>query len=59
MADMIKCKTLYIATDMSESLNKQQKLAFYIPIYHDQLVSKVKTSKHLNVHRLTLGVENV
>ena len=56
MANTIKCKTIHIAKEMSESLNKQHKQAFYIPIYHDQLVSKVKT---LNISRLTLGVENV
>ena len=56
MADTIKCKTLNVAKEMSESLNKQHKQVFYIPTYHDQLVSKLKT---LNINRLTLGVENV
>ena len=55
MVDTIKCKTLHIK-EMSESLTRQHKQAFYIPTYHDQLVNKVKT---LNINRLTLGVENV
>ena len=56
MADAIKCKTLNVAKEMSESLNKQHKQVFYRPTYHDQLVSKLKK---LNINRLTLGVENV
>ena len=56
MADTMKCKTLPKAKEMSESLTKQHKQAFYIPTCQDQLVSKVKT---LNISRLTLGVENV
>ena len=56
MAHTIKFKTLHIAKEMSESLNKQHKQAFYIPTYHDQLVSRIKPP---NINHLTLDVENV